>query len=175
MVQRPHPMAILHPLACRSRSAANHGSSSFSWHNSEYCSFCVTHTETHEHLFFECQTSQTVWQTVNARANINWPCTSWQNLLQWASATYNKKTNVKHIIARLLLSTTVYQLWYECNNQVFSNQFQTAPTIAETVFQLVRMHITSMEFSSITQTNICDVWGIQQPNQYIVPACSVDN
>jgi hypothetical protein len=34
------------------------------------CSFCGTHTESHEHLFFECQTSQTVWQTVNARANI---------------------------------------------------------------------------------------------------------
>jgi hypothetical protein len=104
------------------------------------CSFCGTHTESHEHLFFECQTSQTVWQTVNARANIYWPNSSWSNLLQWASATYSMKTNIQHTIARLLLSTTVYQLWYERNTRIFSNQFQTTTTIAEEVFQLVRTH-----------------------------------
>jgi hypothetical protein len=31
------------------------------------------------------------------------------------------------------------------------------------VFQLVLMHITAMEFSSIIPASICDVWGIQQP------------
>ncbi|XP_061959709.1 uncharacterized protein LOC133680749 [Populus nigra] len=110
-----------------------------------------------------------LWQTVNARANINWPSSSWHNLLQWASATYSNKTDVTHIIARLLLSTAVYQLWYERNNRIFSIQFQTAPTIAETIFQLVRLHITFMEFKSIIPTSICDVWGIQQPHQNRVP------
>ena len=133
------------------------------------CSFCGTHTETHGHLFFECHIPQTVWQSVNARANINWPCTSWQNLLQWASVTHGNKTGVKHLIARLLLSATVYQLWYERNNRIFSNQFQAATTIAETVFQEVRLHITSMEFSTIIPTSICDVWGIRQPRRTLIP------
>nr|TKS17239.1 hypothetical protein D5086_0000020700 [Populus alba] len=111
MVQRPHPTAILHPLASKSR----------------------------------------------------------KNLLQWASATYGNKIDVKHLIACLLLSATVYQLWYERNNRIFSNQFQVATTIAETVFQQVRMHITSMEFRTIILTSICAVWGIRQPHQNLVP------
>ncbi|KAJ6908837.1 hypothetical protein NC651_019037 [Populus alba x Populus x berolinensis] len=138
------------------------------------CSFCGTCTETHEHLFFECQTSQSVWHLVNARANINWPCMSWQNLLQWASTIYIKKSDPQHIIARLLLSTTVYQLWYERNNRVFKNQHQTAQHIAEAVFQLVRLHITAMKFSSIILSHICDVWGIQQSPNNTRPTSSTD-
>nr|TKS17238.1 hypothetical protein D5086_0000020690 [Populus alba] len=92
-----------------------------------------------------------------------------RNLLQWASATYGNKIDVKHLIACLLLSATVYQLWYERNNRIFSNQFQVATTIAETVFQQVRMHITSMEFRTIILTSICAVWGIRQPHQNLVP------
>ncbi|KAJ6978456.1 hypothetical protein NC653_026763 [Populus alba x Populus x berolinensis] len=126
------------------------------------CSFCGTYTESHEHLFFECQIPRSVWQMVNARANITWPCMSWKNLLQWASTIYIKKSDVQHTIARLLLSTTVYQLWYERNNRVFNNQHQNTQNIAEAVFQQVRMHITAMEFSSIIPASICDVWGIQQ-------------
>jgi hypothetical protein len=45
------------------------------------CIFCGLHTETHKHLFFECQFSYIVWQTVNDKVIIHWPCLSWQNLL----------------------------------------------------------------------------------------------
>jgi len=124
------------------------------------CILCSLHTETHEHLFFECQFTKTVWQLVNVRAKIHWPCSTWQNLLQWAAANYCKKTHIQHIIARLLLSATVYILWYERNNRVFSNQIQAAPTLVEAIFQQVRTQIASMEYGNNIPPSISDRWGI---------------
>ncbi|KAJ6925336.1 hypothetical protein NC651_009874 [Populus alba x Populus x berolinensis] len=45
------------------------------------CIFYGLQTATHEHLFFECQFSRIVWQTINAKAIIHWPYLPWQNLL----------------------------------------------------------------------------------------------
>ncbi|KAJ6889560.1 hypothetical protein NC652_030338 [Populus alba x Populus x berolinensis] len=87
------------------------------------CILCSLHTETHEHLFFACPTTKAIWETVNQRANIYWPCSSWQNLLQWASIAYTKKNDIQHTIARLILSASVYLLWQERNKRVFNNQF----------------------------------------------------
>ncbi|KAJ6952190.1 hypothetical protein NC653_041365 [Populus alba x Populus x berolinensis] len=124
------------------------------------CILCGLHTETHGHLFFECPTSQLVWQTVNAKANIYWPCCTWQNLLQWGTTHYSRKKDIQHLIARLVLSASVYILWHERNKRVFNHQYQSAANIAEEVFQQVRTQITTMEFRGTIPAAICNIWGI---------------
>jgi mannosylglycoprotein endo-beta-mannosidase len=126
------------------------------------CILCGTHTETHAHLFFECPTSQIVWQTINARANIYWPCCTWPNLLQWGAIQYCRKDDIQHLIARFLLSATVYILWHERNKRIFNNQHQSAPSIAEEVFQQVRTQVTTLEFSGNIPTAIRNIWGIME-------------
>jgi len=124
------------------------------------CIFCGLQTETHEHLFFICTTSRQVWETVTARENIYWPCCNWSNLLQWGSTNYCKKNDIQHTIARLVLSTTVYLLWQERNKRVFNSQYQTAPTLAEDIFQQVRSQISTMKFSGRIPNAICNIWGL---------------
>jgi hypothetical protein len=121
------------------------------------CILCGLHTETHAHLFFECPTSKTVWRTVNARANIYWPCCTWPNILQWGSANYYRKDDITHLIACFLLSATVYLLWFEHNKRIFNNQYLTATNIAEEVFQQVRTQLTTMQFSGAIPTAICNI------------------
>ncbi|KAJ6980751.1 hypothetical protein NC653_024183 [Populus alba x Populus x berolinensis] len=124
------------------------------------CILCGLQTETHEHLFFNCTTSRQVWQTVNAVATIYWPSCNWSDLLQWGAVNYNKKNDVQHLIACLLLTTTVYHLWQERNKRVFSNQYQSASTLAEEVFQQVRLQLTTMKFSGRIPQKICNIWGL---------------
>nr|TKS06523.1 hypothetical protein D5086_0000121610 [Populus alba] len=83
------------------------------------------------------------------------------NLLSWTTANYCKKTNIQHLIARLVLSTTVYLLWYERNTRIFSHQYKAALTIAEEVYQLIRTYLATMEFNINIPAHICDIWGIQ--------------
>nr|TKS06527.1 hypothetical protein D5086_0000121650 [Populus alba] len=124
------------------------------------CILCGLQTETHEHLFFNYTTSRQVWQTVNTVATIYWPSCNWSDLLQWGAVNYNKKNDVQHLIVCLLLTTTVYHLWQERNKRVFSNQYQSASTLAEEVFQQVRLQLTTMKFSGRIPQTICNIWGL---------------
>jgi mannosylglycoprotein endo-beta-mannosidase len=147
-------------LACLGRLRTMDRLSSAGIIQNATCIFCGLQTETHEHLFFICTTSRQVWETVTARANIYWPCCNWSNLLQWGSTNYCKKNDIQHTIARLVLSTTVYLLWQERNKRVFNSQYQTAPTLAEDIFQQVRSQISTMKFSGRIPNAICNIWGL---------------
>jgi hypothetical protein len=125
------------------------------------CILCGLHVETHEHLFFDCSFTDSVWRSINTRAQLQWPHTSWQDLLQWASTHYRQQNDITHMIARLLLSTTVYFLWHERNNRGFSNQHRTGQTIVEEIYQLIRTHLTHMEHADRIPDFVCTVWRLR--------------
>jgi len=125
------------------------------------CILCGLYMETHEHLFFDCSFTGTVWRSINTRANLQWPHPSWQELLQWASTHYRKHNDFKHMVPRLLLSTTIYLLWHERNNRVFSNQHRNAQTIMEEIYQLIRTHLTHMEHAARIPDSVCTIWRLR--------------
>jgi hypothetical protein len=125
------------------------------------CILCGINVESHEHLFFECNFTGTVWRAINTKAKMQWPCIPWQQLLQWVSVHCQQRNNIISMIARLLLSTSVYILWHERNNRIFSNSYKTAQAIVEEIFQLLRTHITNMEHTCRIPDFICTVWGLQ--------------
>jgi hypothetical protein len=125
------------------------------------CVLCDQHDETHGHLFFECTYTKSVWETVCNRVKVFWPITPWRNLLQWAASHYTKKNNMDHIIARLLLSATVYFLWHERNNRVFNNNAQAHHTTAEAIFQQIRTHIANMDHAGTISAMTLLSWNLQ--------------
>ncbi|KAJ6969382.1 hypothetical protein NC653_037141 [Populus alba x Populus x berolinensis] len=68
-----------------------------------------------------------------------------------------------HTIPCLMLSTTVYFLWHERNNRIFSQQFQSHHSTSKGIFDLIRTHIVNMEHKSPIPNSVCDIWGIQHP------------
>ncbi|KAJ6889562.1 hypothetical protein NC652_030338 [Populus alba x Populus x berolinensis] len=124
------------------------------------CILCDQHVETHGHLFFQCLYSAAVWTTINNRAHIQWPSINWDQLLHWTSTAYAKKKDITHLIARLVLSTTVYFLWHERNNRVFQNAYQPTTITVEAIFQRIRVHITNMNYNGTCSLLIQDIWGL---------------
>jgi hypothetical protein len=122
------------------------------------CILCGLHTETHDHLFFECSYTSLVWTSICRRANQHWPCKPWTQLLHWSATHYNQRNNSDHIIARLLLSTTVYYLWYERNNRVFVNTSQPHQTTVEAIYQQIRTRITHMNHAFPSSTRA--IWNL---------------
>ena len=113
---------------------------------SNTCMLCDQHTETHEHLFFQCPYSTFVWNTVSNEAHVHCPFATWDRLLQWASTVYMKKNDITHMIARLMLSTIVYFIWHERNNRVFHNAFQLPSATVDAILQRIRIHITNIGY-----------------------------
>ncbi|XP_011008594.1 PREDICTED: uncharacterized protein LOC105113923 [Populus euphratica] len=124
------------------------------------CILCGLHVETHEHLFFECKLHQLSLGSYLSPASMQWPCKPWKHLLQWAASYYKKKNDSDHMIARLLLSTTVYFLWHERNNRVFTNTAQTYQTTAEVIFQQIRTRIANMDHASTIPARTRAIWNV---------------
>ncbi|KAB5521999.1 hypothetical protein DKX38_026318 [Salix brachista] len=108
------------------------------------CVLCGQEPETHSHLFFECPYSRAVWTSINARAKIQWRQLSWINLIHWASGAWAKRKDFQHLTARLILSSTVYFLWYERNRRIFTSLHRPSREIAEDIYQLLRAYLANL-------------------------------
>nr|TKR98213.1 hypothetical protein D5086_0000205730 [Populus alba] len=102
------------------------------------CILCGAQEETHEHLFFQCPYSASVWREIARKSSITWPSMPWQHLLQWAAATLKSPKIFVHNLAKSILSTTVYFIWYEQNNRIFNNVNRTVQELGAEIFQLIR-------------------------------------
>ncbi|KAJ6353056.1 hypothetical protein OIU76_002137 [Salix suchowensis] len=100
------------------------------------CALCNQEPETHDHLFFRCHHSRTVWETVNRHAGLTWPSLPWNQLTDWAIASHKCKKNVTSMIARLSLAASVYNIWQERNRRIFSHQFQGTDYLASEIIQV---------------------------------------
>lgn len=106
--------------------------------SSATCALCGLHTEMHNHLFFQCTYSASVWRNITEKTLVNWPNMDWLCLLQWAATTFRKKKDFSHYLSRLALSATIYILWYERNNRIFSQIFRSGQKLSEEVFDIIR-------------------------------------
>jgi hypothetical protein len=61
------------------------------------------------------------------------------------------------MIARLVLSTTIYFLWHERNNRVFHYAYQPPAATVEAIFQRIRVHITDMSYKGTCSLLIQDI------------------
>jgi hypothetical protein len=116
--------------------------------NSSTCILCGQHTETHDHLFFQCTYSAEVWGSLSAKTLFSWPSTTWQSLLQWAASTFRKKV-FTHILSRLVLSTAVYYLWYERNNRIFKQIYRTSQELSDEAFEIIRACLLNKDHMQI--------------------------
>ncbi|KAJ6314352.1 hypothetical protein OIU78_017928 [Salix suchowensis] len=105
------------------------------------CKPCNQVAETHEHLFFQCQFSAQVWQSVNNKANMHWPSLPWTNLLKWTMNRVKKKGNINNRTGSLLLSSTVYHLWKKRNRRIFNDHYQASQTDSEDIYQQIRTQL----------------------------------
>ncbi|KAJ6672994.1 hypothetical protein OIU85_014246 [Salix viminalis] len=70
------------------------------------CILCGSEMESHDHLFFKCNYSTTVWTNINLMVQLQWRNADWADFIKWAAQDWGKKNNFRHLTARLVLSST---------------------------------------------------------------------
>jgi hypothetical protein len=124
---------------------------------SSTCVLCGMHNETHDHLFFQCTYSSILWGNISAKTLIAWPSLTWNGLLLWAGSTLRNNKEFSHIIARLVLSTSVYFIWFERNNRIFNKVFKTAQERMDEAVELIRICLLEKDQTQIPGTFKC-IW-----------------
>lgn len=149
MTKRPHPETFV-------RSLASHGKLKTMDHNlasiilsSSTCVLCNQEIESHDHLFFKCDYSKKVWENINFRVGIKWSSLPWEQVIQWVTFNYHRKSKMNKMITWTILGALIYFIWQERNRRVFSSQFEGGMYLVKKIFQVIKAHLSCMPNSSL--------------------------
>jgi hypothetical protein len=84
------------------------------------CLFCYQSIEYSEHLFFECGWSKRLWREVMLKCFVRPICFGWDEVVKGVKACKDKKLH--HIVCKLALGATVYNIWKFHYNIKFCNR-----------------------------------------------------
>ncbi|XP_058185558.1 uncharacterized protein LOC131302775 [Rhododendron vialii] len=104
------------------------------------CSFCLTDTESHSYLFFDCQFSSLVWKQVLTRNGIARPIEPLAQELDWA-VHHRKGKNLRDSLYKLSLAASIYTLWGKRNMRIFQGKSRNEGAIALDIFNSVRTKV----------------------------------
>ncbi|GJY45563.1 reverse transcriptase domain, reverse transcriptase zinc-binding domain protein [Tanacetum coccineum] len=109
------------------------------------CPLCKSQQDSHEHLFFECAYSSSVWQNVLNVAGISGVSSQWEDIMLWLLPLSKSKT-VTSIVGRLIVVATSYFLWHERNDRIHGKGDKKVEQVSKYVADLVRLKLASIKF-----------------------------
>lgn len=85
-----------------------------------------------------------MWKFIQSKINVVWPIVDWPALLCHI-ATSVKGKSLGSIISRLAFTCTVYHIWLERNNRVFTKAKIPEEIIGLNMFNMVRFRVMSIK------------------------------
>ncbi|KAL0455384.1 UNVERIFIED_CONTAM: hypothetical protein Slati_0877600 [Sesamum latifolium] len=120
-------------------------------------------TKTHDHLFFTCSYSRQCLARIREHVRFQWPHTSWDRGIAWASARWRGK-HVVNAAYRALLASLVYHIWQECNRRRFQSTSRPPWIVGSIVIDEVTQRILSASLRfSVSTCGLYRFWRIPWP------------
>nr|XP_043613082.1 uncharacterized protein LOC122585046 [Erigeron canadensis] len=111
------------------------------------CSLCKTGLDSHSHLFFECSYSAQVWIGIKHLASLANSSQRWEDILA-ILLPLSKSNSATSVIARLALAATVYFVWQETNNRMFTNNQRPPEQLIKAIIDTVRLRLVTIKFKA---------------------------
>lgn len=109
--------------------------------SASYCSLCGG-SESHDHLFFNCPYSGSVWQSLCTKMNVDRSPKSWRDWITFLSSFKGK--SLRSIVIRLVLTVSVYHIWIERNVRKFQNKLCSVEVVVHKICSIVRSRLLSL-------------------------------
>ena len=85
------------------------------------CSLCKKVQDSHNHLFFECDFSKSIWGGLKQKMGKCSMSDTWEDIIE--QFAHGKCDNtINSVLSRIVLATTVYYVWEERNNRFFNGE-----------------------------------------------------
>ena len=106
-----------------------------------YCNLCREAVESHEHLFFECSWTSSLWALVRNWLNITKALTTLPSAAKYLAV---RRNHLKARMRRVALTVVVYLIWEERNKRTFDGLTSTIEQIFKkfqtTCFMILFFH-----------------------------------
>nr|XP_016508793.1 PREDICTED: uncharacterized protein LOC107826344 [Nicotiana tabacum] len=112
-------------------------------HVDQSCTLCGRDIEeTHDHLFFECSYSQTLWNRMLRWLEYHRSPGSWDVEVQWLTANVNNRSPKKTLLG-VVFAAVVYNIWMERNKRRFQQQKREVKDRAKDI--VIQVHIAGQK------------------------------
>ncbi|XP_021985147.1 uncharacterized protein LOC110881085 [Helianthus annuus] len=109
------------------------------------CLLCYSGLETHDHLFFECPYSKSVWHKVRKKVNMESVTESWGDISNWLISRAKSKSAMS-VASRLVVAAAAYAIWSECNSKFFSNRLRPLEQVVDLIISTVRAKLITFKY-----------------------------
>lgn len=125
------------------------------------CVHCSNGEEDINHFFFKCEYSAYIWENILAINDMTYMSQDWERYIDAVAGDW-KGRNLKNTMGNLCIGATVYAIWKERNNRIFSRGGIPKKRIKDNVRRMTRdkgAKFTNIGFSREAE-NIACTWGL---------------
>ena len=128
-----------------------------------HCLLCGNCLETHDHLFFACLASNSIWHSIQTFGGFTVPTLPWKDLIEWIAANW-RGNSLPVQIKKISLAATIYNIWMERNNRLHSNSCKRTREIALTGIGMIREHLSLLRgvLDSPINGNQRHIWNLPE-------------
>ncbi|GJZ52112.1 RNA-directed DNA polymerase, eukaryota, reverse transcriptase zinc-binding domain protein, partial [Tanacetum coccineum] len=107
------------------------------------CPLCLKVEDSHKHLFFDCDYSNTVWIEVQKILNER-DLNNLNECMHKLSCLPCKKS-IWSIVRRLCIANTVYHIWVERNSRIFNQMSMSSSNTTQSIIKSVRSRLLTLK------------------------------
>jgi hypothetical protein len=110
------------------------------------CLLCHSDIDSHQHLFFQCSYSNSVWDLACKKAKLGLVGTQLDVIINYIVALPYK--SMQAIIARLTLASCIYHIWRERNSRFVSNHARPPDVLFNVIMEDIRYKLMGLKFKT---------------------------
>ncbi|GKA41366.1 RNA-directed DNA polymerase, eukaryota, reverse transcriptase zinc-binding domain protein [Tanacetum coccineum] len=108
------------------------------------CPLCEECPDSHEHLFFKCAYSATIWSDLKEKIKMGDISNEWDDVMD-KIIRMACNNSIRSIVRRLVFAASIYFIWNERNKRLFGNQKRSSKDILLSIINHIRMKLTSLK------------------------------
>ncbi|PWA88348.1 reverse transcriptase zinc-binding domain-containing protein [Artemisia annua] len=125
------------------------------------CSLCMKNSDSHDHLFFECDFSSQLRNYMQLKLGIKGIEQSWVRTLEILAEMYNGNS-IGSVLRRISLAACVCFIWQERNFRLFRGISRKWEEVLKTIIDTIRLRMMSLHYKpSLAVSKVEEQWDVK--------------
>ncbi|GKC00819.1 reverse transcriptase zinc-binding domain-containing protein [Tanacetum coccineum] len=126
-----------------------------------HCPLCSKTSDSVPHLFFECDYSKRVWESIKGKIIMDSATCDWDDIIGKLKLMHSKN-NIKSILRKAGVAPCVYAIWRERNLRIFQDKKRTEEVVTKEITEDIKWKLSGFTVKKSKDVSIVyEDWDIR--------------